>query len=71
VKLGGIEWRALALPATVVTAAVGVILWFNLIRVPSVENYLHQAHLRVLRTVGAAPDRGRRGQGCGRSPARL
>ena len=50
-KLGGIEWRALALPATVVAAAVGIILWFNLIRVPAVEAYLHQAHLRVLRTV--------------------
>jgi len=53
VKLGGIEWRALALPATVVTGAVGILLWFNLVRVPEVEEYLHQAHLRVLRTVGA------------------
>lgn len=52
-KLGAVEWRPLALPATVVAAAVGVILWFNLVRVPAVEVYLHQAHLRVLRTVGA------------------
>jgi hypothetical protein len=52
-KLGSIEWRTVALPAIVLTVAAGALLWFNYVRKPAVEQYLHQANLRLLRTMGA------------------
>ena len=52
-KLASFEWRTAALPAVVLTVAASAFLWFNYVRRPAVEQYLHQANLRLLRTMGA------------------
>lgn len=52
-KLGSFEWRTVALPAAVLAAVVAALLWFSRVQVPRVEQYLHQANLRLLRTMGA------------------